>query len=408
MGAPDGCQFATVPGRDDCGGNALVSGMLAAIVGAAALCWLYAGLSVFFGNRRIPRLGDAAALAPDGFPTLTILAAAKDEALHVDGAARSLLAQDYPRLQVILVDDRSTDGTAAILDRLAALDPRLRVVHIETLPLGWIGKCHALSLGAESTDSAWLLFTDADVTLAPEAARRAVSLALRGGWDHVAVGPDMHIETLGEAVFVAAFVVIFNATIRPWLASDPRRREAIGIGAFNLVRRESYVRSGGHAKLRLELLDDMALGKILKQSGARQTMAGHDRMISVRWHYGVRGLIRGIEKNMFPAARYRLLPSLFAPWVLLAIAFAPYAGLFLPGPVPKIVALVAWLGVFLSYREASRTVDIQLWQALLMPLGVTLFVYSFVRSMVVTLAQGGVRWRGTLYSLTELKRGRVW
>ena len=377
-------------------------------VALAALHWLEAGISGRLGRRRLPGLESVEPLRDEALPTLTVLATAKDEAARVEQAARSLLAQDYPKMTVLLVDDRSGDGTGAILDRLAQENPRLRVAHVTELPEGWIGKCHALARGAEETDSEWILFVDADVTLAPDAARRAVSLAVRQGWDHVAVGPDMRLESLGEAIFVAAFMVIFNSSQRPWLASDPRRRNAIGIGAFNLVRREAYRRAGGHGAIRYELLDDMALGKILKGKGARQTFARHDGLAAVRWHPGVGGLVRGVEKNAFPAARYNILLGATAPWLMLWIGWAPVVGLLLPGPVPKILALAAWAGVLLCYREVERSVNIRLWQAILMPLGITLFVYAFLRSMVVTLSQGGVRWRGTFYPLAALRKRRVW
>ena len=380
---------------------------VAAVV-LAALYWIEAGVSAALGNRRTPGLVNLEPLADHELPSLTIIAAARDEAGRVEQAARSLLAQDYPRVRIVLIDDRSTDETGRILDRIAGEDSRLRVLHVESLPEGWIGKCHALALGAEAAESDWILFTDADVTLAPDAARRAVSLAVRERWDHVAVAPDMRIEGLGEAVFIAAFVVIFNASLRPWLASDPRRKNAIGIGAFNLVKRSAYELAGGHSKIRYELLDDIALGKILKQSGARQVFARHDGLVAVRWHSGVLGLVRGVEKNAYPAARYNLLLGLVAPWIQLALAWAPLIGLLLPGATPKIAALAAWAGVFLCYREAARNVSIRVWQAILMPVGVALFLYSFVRSMVVTLKQGGVIWRGTFYPLADLRRNMVW
>jgi glycosyltransferase involved in cell wall biosynthesis len=379
-----------------------------AAVAVSALYWIEAGLSAVLGNRRTPGLASLEPLADRELPSLCIVATAKDEGERVEQAARSLLAQDYPNVRMVIVDDRSTDETGRILDRIAGEDSRLRVLHVESLPEGWIGKCYALALGAEAAESDWILFTDADVTLAPDAARRAASLAVRGGWDHVAVAPDMRIEGLGEAVFIAAFVVIFNASLRPWLASDPRRKNAIGIGAFNMVRRNAYQLAGGHFKIRYELLDDIALGKILKESGARQVFARHDGLAAVRWHAGVHGLVRGVEKNAFPAARYNLLLGLVAPWIQLALAWTPVIGLLLPGAVPKIAALAAWAGVFLCYREAARNVSIRVWQAILMPVGVTLFLYAFARSMIVTLQQGGVIWRGTFYPLSDLRRRMVW
>jgi hypothetical protein len=218
----------------------------------------------------------------------------------------------------------------------------------------------------------------------------------------------MILESLGEAVFVGAFMSIFNATQRPWLASDPARKNAIGIGAFNLVRREAYERAGGHAAIRYEILDDMALGKILKESGARQTFARHDELAMVRWHADLGGLVRGVEKNAFPAARYNVWLGATAPWLILAVAWAPLIGLFLPGFWPKVLAIAAWIGVLIGYREVERAARISLWQAVLMPVGVTIFVYAFFRSMVVTLRQGGVRWRGTFYPIAELRKRRVW
>jgi len=146
----------------------------------------------------------------------------------------------------------------------------------------------------------------------------------------------------------------------------------------------------------------------LKEKGARQTFARHDGLAAVRWHPGVGGLVRGVEKNAFPAARYNILLGATAPWLMLWVGWAPVVGLLLPGPVPKILALAAWAGVLLCYREVERSVNVRLWQAILMPVGITLFVYAFLRSMVVTLSQGGVRWRGTFYSLAALRKRRVW
>jgi glycosyltransferase involved in cell wall biosynthesis len=372
-----------------------------------ALFWLEAGISVFRARNRVPGLTSVEPLRTEGLPSLAIVATAKDEEARVEQAARSLLAQDYPRVTICLVDDRSTDETGRILDRLAQEDPRLRVIHLDSLPEGWIGKPHALARGAAASDSEWILFADADVTFKPDAARRAVSLAVRQGWDHVAVGPAMHLESLGEALFVSAFLVIFNASQRPWLASDPRKKNAVGIGAFNLVRREAYVRAGGHAAIRYDLIDDMALGKILKGSGARQVLAGHDGLLHVQWHPGVLGLIRGVEKNAFPGARYSVLMGLTAPWFLLAIAWLPVIGLFLPGAA-KLCALLAWMGVFVCYAAAARSGGFSLGLGFLMPVGATLFVFAFLRSMAITLRRGGVRWRGTFYPLEALKRGRVW
>ncbi|MGH7681981.1 MAG: glycosyltransferase, partial [Candidatus Eiseniibacteriota bacterium] len=279
---------------------------------AIAGLWLFAGIQLTRARRHVPSLADVAPLEDPALPSLTLIAAARDEAARIEGAARSLLAQDYPGLRILIVDDRSVDGTATILDRLAAEDPRLRVQHVRDLPDGWIGKSHALALAAAEAKTDWLLFTDGDVTLAPDVARRAVSLAIREGADHLTIPPSLIVHGLGEAAFTGYFVVMFHLSERPWRARDPKSPAALGIGAFNLVRRESYERAGGHERIRFQMIDDLALGKSLKQSGARQLFATDADRIHARWQEGVRGLIRGVEKNAFAVMHYNPVLAVLA------------------------------------------------------------------------------------------------
>jgi hypothetical protein len=381
---------------------------LLVLVLVSACWWIGAALQMAAGGRRVPGLADVDPLPDAALPTLTVISTAKDEADRVDSAARSLLAQDYPGRRVLVVEDRSSDGTGAILDRLSAEQPELRVLHLRSLPDGWVGKCHALSRAAAEVDSEWMLFTDGDVAFAPDAARRAVSLAIRERADHVAIGPDLVIEGLGEAIFVGFFYVMFSASQRPWRARDPRAKEHIGIGAFNLVRRKAYEKAGGHARIRYDLIDDLALGKVLKASGAQQLYARHDGRVSARWHVGVRGLIRGVEKNAFPALGYRAAFTVLSVAALLAVSLAPVVGLFASDVATRATSLAAWAGVAVLYVAASRGVRIRAWQAVFMPVGALLFNVAILRSMVITLSRRGVRWRGTFYPLEELRRRRTW
>ncbi len=382
----------------------------ALLAAAGAACfWLWIAWNCLGARLRPPSLAGAEGETPPGtpLPTLAIVATARDEAEHVEAAARSFLAQDLPVTRVIVVDDRSTDATGAILERLAAAEPRLTVVRIDALPEGWIGKCHALARGAALAGAEWILFTDGDILMAPDASRRALALALRGGYDHVAVGPDITAESLGEKLFVGFFWALFGASQGIWRASNPRSRAFVGIGAFNLVRREAYLRAGGHEAIRYELLDDMTLGKILKRAGARQTLARHGGRVRTRWHSGVRGLIGGLEKNAFAAARYRSWYMSAAIVGLVAVSILPYAGLLMPWPAVRALALLAWVGAAAAYGAGSGTAGIRPWHALLiLPAGL-LFAYTMARSMVLTLSRGGVLWRGTFYPLRELRSRRV-
>ena len=369
-----------------------------------AIAWIGGALVYARGSRRIPSLAKVEPLPDGALPPLTIIAPSRNEEARVEGGARSLLRQDYPNARVLVVDDRSTDATGAVLDRLASEDPRLRVLHLSSLPDGWIGKHHALHRAASEAGGDWILFTDGDVELAPDAARRAVSLALREKADHVAIAPDLLVDSVTEALFVGFFVIAFNLSQRPWNAQDPRSRDSIGVGAFNLVRRSAYERAGGHARIRYDMIDDIGLGRLLKRSGARQLFAGHAGRVRAKWHTGARGLIRGVEKNAFASLEYRVLPTIAGVAVQLALALGPVLGWFVPGIVAKVATVAAWVGVFACYGLASREVPIRPWHAALMPLGGLLFAFAIVRSAVVVLARNGVDWRGTHYPLEDLRR----
>ncbi len=375
--------------------------------GFAALVWLCLALPMLWGQRSIRGLASASARNDAELPTVTIISAARDEAARVEHAAESFRAQAYPGLEIVLVDDRSTDATGVILDRLAASDSRIRALHVTELPEGWLGKCHALARGAEEAKGEWLLFTDGDVWMKPDAVRQAISLAKDLHADHLAVGADLEIHSLGERIFVAYFSALFYASQKPWEAPNPKSKSHVGIGAFNLVRRELYDRAGGHTRLRMEVLDDMALGLIVKQAGGKSWFALHDGYVRVRWHEGVRGLIRGVEKNSFAALRYRVGETVVSVTLQFLGTMAPAFGWLLPGVWPKAFAIAGWVGIWILYRSIGRNFHIRWWDFLTAPVGAALFSYAILRSMVVTLSRRGVIWRGTHYGIKELRRGRV-
>jgi hypothetical protein len=241
----------------------------------------------------------------------------------------------------------------------------------------------------------------------PDALRHAVSLAIDLGADHLAVGADLEVHSAAERIFIAYFSAIFYASQRPWAAPNPKSKAHVGIGAFNLVRRDAYDRAGGHARLRMEILDDMALGLIVKQAGGKSWFALHDDFVRVRWHEGVRGMIRGIEKNSFAALRYRVGETTLSVVLQFLGTLAPVFGFFLPGVLPKVFALLGWAGIWLLYRSIGRNFRIRWWDFLTAPIGAALFSYAIFRSMIVTMQQRGVTWRGTHYGIEELKKGRV-
>lgn len=365
------------------------------------------GLEVALGVRRLPRLRDLPPAPPQPAPGVSVIAAARDEARGIEAAVRSMLRQQYPELELVVVDDRSTDGTGAILDRLAAEDDRLTVVRVDQLPAGWLGKNHALHLGAERARGDWLLFTDADVHLAPDAIARAVGYAETRGVDHLAIAPELDLPGPLLKAFGVHFLYSFMSFAKPWRARDPKSWFFVGVGAFNLVRRRWYETVGGHRPIALRPDDDMKLGKILKRAGARQDALRGDGMLRVEWYHSLGELVRGLEKNMFAGIEYNPLVSVAGGLAQLAAGVAPVILVpFTSGATQGLLAAQV-AATLVTMAGLTRVMRVPPAVALLYPVVTALFTFILWRTMVLNLAHGGIRWRGTFYPLDVLKANRV-
>ena len=377
--------------------------LLAAII---LFAWLLIAQEVFRGNRRLKRLATLSAPVPTAWLRVSVVFAARNEGATIAAAVPTMLALDYPDLEIIAVNDRSEDNTGALLDRLAATDPRLKVEHVRALPEGWIGKTHALHLGAARATGEWILFTDADIHFQPGVLRRAIAYARAQTLDHLAAVPQLseHGHRLG--ICVNAFSVAFTIGIRPWRIPDPRSRAHGGVGAFNLVRTSTYLKMGGHEPLRLRPDDDIKLGKLMKAGGFSEFVLGAGA-ISVSWYATVREMIHGLTKNAYAGADYRFwVPPLGAALLLLGYIWPVVALFVATGPAwwcyAGAVALMLALGC-----DQARFAGGRWWHGLFLPLGMAVFSYILLRSMAVTHWTGGITWRGTFYRLRELKRNRL-
>lgn len=355
---------------------------------------------------RLRRL--TAGLAPPReWPKLSVIVPARDEGEKIEAAMRSLLALDYPDLEIIAVDDRSGDQTGPILDRLAREDARLAVVHITDLPAGWLGKCNALHVAAQKARGELLLFTDGDVVFAPEALRLAVTYLLQRRIDHLSLNPQLIPGGYWENALVACFGLLFFAAFKPWLVPTRWPGAYCGIGAFNLVRTSAYRAIGGHESIRLNVLDDVNLGRQLKHAGHRQELLLADDLVKVRWQNSLWGVIRGLEKNSFASVHYSVGELVYVTSVFLIVFFGPYMGLSLWYETSLLPYLLTVILLHASYSQiAYRTTGrMAVWPVL--PVTFLMFVYLIWRSAVITLRQGGIRWRDTFYSLAELRRNQL-
>jgi GT2 family glycosyltransferase len=336
--------------------------------------------------------------------SLTVVVPAKDEAAKIAATCEALLMADALRLKIVCVDDRSTDATGAILDELATRYPaKLKVIHITELPEGWLGKTFALEEATRQSDSDWLLYTDADVLFSPSILRRALAYAEASGTDHLVVMPTMLVKGRGEGMMLGFLQVFAHWSARPWRIADPKARlDIVGVGAFNMIRRDALEELGGWAPQRLAVVEDMTLARRVKAAGLQQRVALAPGLVLLHWAKGARGIVRGMTKNMFASVGFQPLLMLSLIAMVLVFCVAPVAGLFWWRTLlPSAIVLFC---VAAAYRTIGDVSKVDARYGWLFPAGALMTAWSMLRSMLVVLMQGGVTWRGTRYPLWELRR----
>jgi glycosyltransferase involved in cell wall biosynthesis len=371
---------------------------------------------------------------PAGNPRVSIIVPARNEEESLEQALNTLLALDYDNYEVIAVNDRSTDSTGEIMERIAeshsqnphpfdklrasSVSPKngetrmghpclLRVVHHTELPAGWLGKTHAMWTAANQATGDWLLFTDADVLFKPDSLRLALAYAESVPADHVVLFPRMIMKRPGEYMMIAFFQTMFMFGHRPWKVADPSTDDHMGVGAFNLVRRRVYDAVGTYKALRMEVVDDMKLGKVVKKAGfAQRNVFGGD-LISLRWAKGAMGIVNNLTKNFFAVLSFQWWRTVISALGLAFLNFGPFLGVFLAHGWARLPYAVALGSLFVVYVGMSRRSAVPPYYFLLHPVSSALFIYSLLRSMVLTLWNDGIEWRGTKYPLEELRKGMV-
>jgi cellulose synthase/poly-beta-1,6-N-acetylglucosamine synthase-like glycosyltransferase len=357
--------------------------------------------------RQIVRLLDVPIPQLDAWPTVSLIAPARNEERNIEAAMRSLLALDYPHLQITIINDRSTDRTGEILERLAAEEPRLNVVEIAKLPPGWLGKNHALHVGARRSDGEWLLFTDADILFEPTTLRRAIGYAREHLLDHLAAYPDVRMPSWLLNAFVITFATMFTMFIRPWQVRDPKSKAYIGIGAFNLVSAAAYRTAGGHVPIRMRPDDDLKLGHLMKLNGFRSDVVNGQGAVTVEWYSTLGEMVRGLEKNSAAPLEYSL-PAVTGSVLVLFFAYIwPFLAVWFTSGWTQLCFAAAIVLLLIANCLTAIDVKQPLWRALLFPLAIAIFAYINARGMVLLLIRGGIQWRDTFYPLAALKENRI-
>jgi glycosyltransferase involved in cell wall biosynthesis len=414
--------------------------------GILALAWFSRIVEAAFGMPRIADITrpewDRTPATPNGEPRVSIIVPARNEEEHIRETLTQLLSLDYSNYEIIAVNDRSTDRTGLIMDEVAAsespcgagalarvpaapapqtdadkhalsavegsvLPTRLKAIHIAELPAGWLGKTHAMWTAGQQASGDWLLFTDADVRFKPDSVRRAIAYAEAERADHVVLFPRMIMKRPGERMMIAFFQALFVFGHRPWKVADPKARDHMGVGAFNLVRRSVYDAVGTYRALRMEVLDDMKLGKVIKNAGFAQRNVFGEDLISLRWAKGAFGIVNNLTKNFFAVLSFQWPRTVACIVGLGFLNLGPFLGVWMAHGWVRVPYAVALGSLFAIYYGMSSRSAVPAYYFFLHPVSTSLFMYTLLRSMVHTFRNDGIVWRGTKYPLDELRKGLV-
>jgi chlorobactene glucosyltransferase len=376
-----------------------------------ALPWLvpYVGLLRLADSR--PNLSSAPLVSGD---PVSIIIPARNESATVETVVRSVLASSYRPFELLVVDDRSTDDTAAIVERLAAEDERVRLVRGEPLPAGWYGKPWACFQGYRAARGALLLFTDADTSHEPELLARAVGALRTEKADLLTVAPRQLCLTFWERVVMPQIWLLLAVRYHPARVNRARReRDVIANGQFVLVPRASYEAVGTHEVVRGEVAEDLAMAQQFHRAGRRLHFAFAERLMQTRMYRSLPEMVEGWSKNMYLGGRLSfpgqpllqalvplMLIASFAFWLIPPAALAVTGGRGAAGAA----ALVATGLSTLFWILISIGMRIPAWYGLLYPLGALVALGIGIRSVW----RGGrtVEWRGRAYTVSGDPRGR--
>jgi chlorobactene glucosyltransferase len=301
------------------------------LVGLALLnlAWGANLLKMLRGDPQPPEVTLAEQTPPDPLPTpcpsLSVLIPARNESANIEACVRSVLAAGWPgTLEVICVDDRSTDDTGAILNRLAAAEPRLKVVAGRDPPAGWLGKPHALHLGQAAASGEWLLFLDADVRVTPMGLQRLLGRVLAQNAEMASVLGRLTVASFWERVVQTRIgAVIAGGNPLPEV-NDPEHERALANGQCLLFSRAAYDRLGGHEAIRGSVLDDVDFAKRAKSQKTRYRLYYGPAVFSCRMYTGLREIWQGWTKNLFPALSYSLVATLVVTLLLFVTTLLPF------------------------------------------------------------------------------------
>ncbi|HUU95571.1 MAG TPA: glycosyltransferase [Phycisphaerae bacterium] len=377
-----------------------MNGVLEVLLWVVAAVWVVFFVQVILNRLLMPNLIRTEPRVDGDWPSVSIVVPARNEERSVRQAVTSFCKQDYPNLEVIVVEDRSTDATPHILAELQREFSNLKVVHGQDPPAGWLGKPNALETGRKAATGEWVLFVDADLVYEPDALRRAVAYATREDVGLLCLWPRLVTGEVVEAALMSSLPLVGLGLAPIYLINRSRKWPLVpGGGAGNLVRREALEACGAFESLRDAVVDDIGLASRVKVAGYRVVSILAREYLKVRMYEGTRATINGFVKHTYAGVIRR-------PWLLpmpivvgFVLGFLPYVGFIRAACLGSISvpALVGLVFMHLALGFAAVTIRLPWYVAFLNPLREVGWWWIVVRSYV-SYRRNGLVWRGRAYA----------
>jgi chlorobactene glucosyltransferase len=340
------------------------------------------------------------------YPFVSVCVPARDEERDIEACLTSLLNQDYPQFEVIVVDDNSTDNTPGIIESLQERHANLISIQGAVLPADWYGKPFALHQAGQKARGELLLFTDADPVFQPYALTTAVHLMQKHRLGMVSLLPGAEFGSFWERTVQPVIFAFIAALTRFRKVNDPKSKAAMGVGAFILLRREMYDRVGGHATLKQTILEDIGMARLVKRAGAKIMIADAQKIYSIRMYHSFREIWIGWRKNVFLAMKKSIFKTFYYILCVLGFVVTPWlmVGIHLWLGSALGWQAMAWAGlglVLITTWTLCHELNLEKRYALLFPLGALVMAAIMINSMIQVLFRGQAEWRGRTYSQPE-------
>ena len=340
----------------------------------------------------------------DDPPFVSVCVPARDEERGIQACLESLLVQDYPAFEVIVVNDHSTDRTGKLIHELAGKYSRLITLDGEGLPKDWLGKPFALHQAFQKANGEILLFTDADPIFEPNALQTAVFTMQERNLDALTLMPKAEFGSFWERAVQPTIFGFIGSLTRFGKVNSQDHKSAMGFGAFLMFKRSAYEAIGGHEDGKADVLEDVLIAKRLKKAGFKLLVADAKRLFSIRMYYGFREIWIGWRKNMFLAMKRSVSRALYYIFMVLAFVMTPYLVL---GWNLVVGADLIWIGlslfgVTMVSAATIKTCDelgLGRINACLFPIGAIVMTAIMINSMIQVLVFSRTEWRGRVYSV---------